>query len=377
MSNSASNIIDLTDEDVTTANIRYATTSPSVASPPPPRAQRLPRFDRNIIDLSVDTSPPPSGDERETRQRGEQDEMELDVGEHGRARTSARRLPLSHMASRNSPRRQSRGSSSEVEFVSERPLSQLRTRPSTPSHDAEQVPLLDLTAENDDDDEVEYVRTAGRVGINLQPPLRTARVGAEMRDIMDEIDATAINNSDPNIILRRIRNMFPEYGADPGRHARNPRHFQPPGPMDFQMVAFDMHMGREPATAPSVAPPKYDPPPSPGAGFTRSPAEDEVVVCPNCGDELAVGDTEAKKQVWIVKPCGHVSYNLLLVVRGLLMWSLQVYCGHCMLNRQKKPKSNKGKARETEPLPSRPFNQCKVDGCASKVNSKTVLQIFL
>jgi ribosomal protein L37AE/L43A len=31
------------------------------------------------------------------------------------------------------------------------------------------------------------------------------------------------------------------------------------------------------------------------------------VVCPNCGDELAVGKDEMKQQIWVVKSCGHVS----------------------------------------------------------------------
>jgi hypothetical protein len=31
------------------------------------------------------------------------------------------------------------------------------------------------------------------------------------------------------------------------------------------------------------------------------------VVCPNCGDELAVGKDEIKQQIWVVKSCGHVS----------------------------------------------------------------------
>jgi len=53
--------------------------------------------------------------------------------------------------------------------------------------------------------------------------------------------------------------------------------------------------------------PKYEPPPPAEKGFTRSPEEDEEVVCPNCGDELAVGKDETKQQIWVVKSCGHVS----------------------------------------------------------------------
>lgn len=46
--------------------------------------------------------------------------------------------------------------------------------------------------------------------------------------------------------------------------------------------------------------------PSPAPeGFTRNAKEDEVVVCPNCDQELGTGD-ETKSQIWVVKKCGHV-----------------------------------------------------------------------
>ena len=73
--------------------------------------------------------------------------------------------------------------------------------------------------------------------------------------------------------------------------------------MDFGMAAFDMGLG-EPARPPT---PKYEAPPPPEKGFTRSPGEDEEVVCPNCGDELGVSEEETKAQVWVIKACGHVS----------------------------------------------------------------------
>ncbi len=74
--------------------------------------------------------------------------------------------------------------------------------------------------------------------------------------------------------------------------------------MDYAMTGFDMGIpgGRDrPPT------PKYEPPSPAAKGFTRSPGEDEIVVCPNCGDELAVGDDELKQEIWVVKGCGHVS----------------------------------------------------------------------
>jgi hypothetical protein len=53
--------------------------------------------------------------------------------------------------------------------------------------------------------------------------------------------------------------------------------------------------------------PKFDPPPAPRAGFTRAPRPADLLVCPNCDDELSVGDSERKRAVWVVKSCGHVS----------------------------------------------------------------------
>jgi hypothetical protein len=50
----------------------------------------------------------------------------------------------------------------------------------------------------------------------------------------------------------------------------------------------------------------YSAPESAQEGFTRSPKEGNVIICPNCDDELAVGDDEVKRSVWVAK-CGHVS----------------------------------------------------------------------
>jgi hypothetical protein len=53
-------------------------------------------------------------------------------------------------------------------------------------------------------------------------------------------------------------------------------------------------------------PPTYDPPSPPRAGYTRAPKEEDILLCPNCEDELGVGEDELKKQVWVIKKCGHV-----------------------------------------------------------------------
>jgi hypothetical protein len=125
--------------------------------------------------------------------------------------------------------------------------------------------------------------------------------------------------------------------------------------MDFEMVGFEIgpRGGRE---APPP-PPTYTAPPKAPEGFTRSPEEDGgALVCPNCEDELCVGGDETKRQVWIVKGCGHV------------------YCGECTTNRSLK-RSAKGKERPANTLP---FKTCVVDGCDKNVtNKKSMIQVFL
>jgi hypothetical protein len=83
--------------------------------------------------------------------------------------------------------------------------------------------------------------------------------------------------------------------------------------MDFGQAAFDLGLGimgggeatpereREPSPLPVL-------PPAP-EGFTRNPAEEDVLVCPACDAELSVGEEEVKRQVWLVKKCGHVSFS--------------------------------------------------------------------
>ena len=53
----------------------------------------------------------------------------------------------------------------------------------------------------------------------------------------------------------------------------------------------------------------YKPPSPPPEGFTRNAQEDDVVVCPNCDEELGMGD-EIKQQIWAVKNCGHVRITI-------------------------------------------------------------------
>lgn len=81
-----------------------------------------------------------------------------------------------------------------------------------------------------------------------------------------------------------------------------------PGHLDFYTQGFHMGpMGHIGNLVRQPAPPTYDPPSPPRPGFTRAPKEDDILVCPNCEGELGVGNSEIKKQVWVIKRCGHVS----------------------------------------------------------------------
>jgi hypothetical protein len=91
-----------------------------------------------------------------------------------------------------------------------------------------------------------------------------------------------------------------------------PPQFVPPT-MDFGIAAFDLRgegdaqLAREPSVIPILEPPPE--------GFVRSPVEEDVLVCPGCERELGVGgDEEVKRQVWLVRKCGHVSFSSLLLV---------------------------------------------------------------
>ena len=82
------------------------------------------------------------------------------------------------------------------------------------------------------------------------------------------------------------------------------RTFQLPENLNFLQAGFDYEQPSRPQQQPRL--PTYDPPPPAQQGFTRSPNEDDILVCPHCDDELGVGKDEVKRQVWVVKACGHV-----------------------------------------------------------------------
>ncbi|KAK5001844.1 hypothetical protein LTR28_012157 [Elasticomyces elasticus] len=274
----------------------------------------------------------------------------------------------------------------EIQFVSSR----VRTPPRrTPVHR--------------EDSDVILVETRLTNGPNLQPPLHNANIIAEAR---------GNNRAAAGQYLQHARHqiLHNEFGAGHGRylHDRVNRlnelrvdeidmedeedvqiiggmmpapnfpvpNFIPPY-IDYNAVAFDLGHPRNAPGRPQT--PEYVPPPAPEEGFTRTPLEDDVLVCPNCSDELGVGDTDEKKQVWIVKKCGHVSLNASIYSSPAgsttLLTCRKVYCGTCTNRRRDRP--SKGKAKATDPTLPKPFKTCVVEGCKSAVAAKSMIQLYL
>lgn len=269
-------VIDLTSED-----------EPSHATTPiaPPmqlaRASRPPRFAREIIDLSDDTPPHPPAD----------------------------------LAAQNPT-----PSSPEVEFVSSRTIPGRRPP----------APAVDLTDDDFDFDLLVAADFGVRHGINRAPPgdggygTRSRRNSPLRRRLVHILgERTSVQNQQRQR-QRERRDQRDTQGRPASRAPYIQRligadldgmfdlngpplaNFFGPGLMNYNTVGFDMGFERESTPATYEAPPKAPP------GFTRSPEEDDVLVCPNCDAELCVGpEGGEKRQVWIIKACGHVSVPFL------------------------------------------------------------------
>ncbi|EXJ84077.1 hypothetical protein A1O3_04744 [Capronia epimyces CBS 606.96] len=126
--------------------------------------------------------------------------------------------------------------------------------------------------------------------------------------------------------------------------------------LDYRQPAFalgGLEIYDRSSETPQVVQEPYKPPPAPKEGFIRTFAEDDVVLCPMCGDELATGTGDTKQQVWVVKQCGHV------------------YCGDCATNRF----ASKARKKDKKAPPSKitPFSECRVDDCKIKLTHKTAM----
>lgn len=129
-----------------------------------------------------------------------------------------------------------------------------------------------------------------------------------------------------------------------------------PGELDFVTQGFRMGEDSGPRQAQPPLP-TYDAPSPPRSGFTRSPKEEDVLVCPNCEDELGLGKDDIKRQVWVIKACGHV------------------YCGECTKNR-----SPNKRAKGPRVAPTKSFTKCVVEGCSNTKaisGAKSFFQVYL
>ncbi len=314
MSGLQQNVIDLTGDSSPFEQRVHLDPDPASVSTPS-RATRPPRFPRDIIDLEE------HGDTSSTAGvRDESPEIEF---------VSSRTLPSttqsrSHSAVRHNGRRY--------------PGSEQNTRPPESNRNRPTGGWLDLR------DQVSRVQQSFRQHprLNSLNALihRDMPARAPPRDQFsnDDLDTIFVNTSQ-NMIL--------------------------PGELDFSTQGFLMgDVGRPPPP-----PPTYDAPSTPRKGFTRSPREEDVLVCPNCEEELGIGENEFKRQVWVIKSCGHVR---LIIIRPHFNANRdQVYCGECTRNRFK----NKARAKSR----TKHFSKCVVDGCGDKsiTNVKSLFQIYL
>ncbi|CAA9959411.1 hypothetical protein HRS9122_00041 [Pyrenophora teres f. teres] len=235
-------------------------------------------------------------------------------------------------------------SSPDIQFISSRTIEGRRLPPPT------------VGGNNSDSDEVEFLRE------NPLPEAEVQRRRAQELDNVLDLFGT-LNGRFTHLraqvdrfhaqVHRTAHRLNEPIAPNRSRHAHiRVGAFVAPV-MDFDAVAFDLGpRGRE-----SVPPPPtYEAPPKAPEGFTRSPEEEGALICPNCEEELCVGSDEIKRQVWIVKGCGHV------------------YCGECTANRSAK-RSAKGKEKPTN---TEPFKVCVVDGCDKNVShKKAMIQVFL
>ncbi|KAF9700709.1 hypothetical protein EKO04_002033 [Ascochyta lentis] len=256
-------------------------------------------------------------------------------------------------------------SSPEIQFVSARRLDPPpRLQPPSP-----------FRRNESDGDDVQFVREQP-----LPEHERRARQHAAQHAELDRVIAVLGNNRHHHYQFLHLREEIDRANAHIQRASDNMRRGGPVPPpryrraghirmgvagggaglfvapnLNFGVVGFDMGYDGNQAEPP---PPTYEAPPPAPEGFTRSPEEEDVLICPNCDSELCKGDDDVKRQVWIAKQCGHI------------------YCGECTANRSVK-RSAKGKEKQAAPK-TRPFKDCVVEGCGKKVSSsKAMFQIYI
>jgi len=269
-------IVDLTNSD----DVEQASAADSAHTSPFGQARRGPRFARDIIDLSEDSL-------------------------------------LSQPRPHNQTNSNVNGSP-EVEFISARRLP-TPPRPPSASFTSNTTDVMDLTEEDDEDDydsnEIEFVsetfviRDNESVGLSMsgfiQAAVGVVRQAARQGHFINRIPV----GFHPPLGSRPSSARGNRQAAGPSgsahAHAHGTFRFATPH-LDFSRIGFDL--GLDTAEPPPPPPPPMYGRPSPAPdGFTRSGQENDVLICPNCDRELCSGDTDIRRQVWIIKGCGHVS----------------------------------------------------------------------
>ena len=251
MSGPPQNVIDLT-EDSSPVQDRNNLVSGPVLISTSPRATRPPHFPRNIIDLE-------ESEDGSSMIAVRDDSPEIEF-------VSSRPLPSTV---------QNRSQSSGHHRGRRNPESIYRTRPQQSHHDRPTPVWLDL----------------GRQVARVQQSLRNPP-GLHPLNALLHRDDSAQTPPHSHFSDVDIDTIFVNTGNN----------MVLPGDLDFSTQGFTM--GDVPRPPPP--PPTYDAPCAPREGFTRSPREDDVLICPNCEEELGTGDDESKRQVWVIKSCGHV-----------------------------------------------------------------------
>ncbi|KAI8931847.1 hypothetical protein NX059_010753 [Plenodomus lindquistii] len=314
-----------------------------------------PEYD-SVIDLTADDSGYGASQDGNMSQHLENARL---TARHSRGNHAPRRLPrgmdiIIDLDSGQEEWREAAPGSPEIEFISARPLEPHQRRPPAVQHGNREVDDVQFVREQPlpEDEQRRRANQTLDQALDLLGTLN-GRVH-NLRGYVERVGVQIIGD----MAERQGRTPIPPPRIGSRRDPRPGQvrvgHFVAPT-LDFGMIGFDMvNMGG--ARAPEPPPPTYDAPTKAPDGFTRSPVEVDVLACPNCGDELCVGDDDTKKQVWVIKGCGHV------------------YCGECTANRTVK-KSSKGKER---PPNTKPFKICVVEDCdKSVVNRKSMIQVFL
>lgn len=173
-------------------------------------------------------------------------------------------------------------SSPDVEFISSRPI---------PTSAVRDIPVPPLQPIRQPEPEIQITG-----GHRLNPPVSTVGhpanlIGANLTNILHRMSVGIGFDS----ILEVV---WPGPGPDASEFAMPD--------LNYATAAFDLGFAGGPDRSNSTSPGSYQAPAKASDGFTRSPEEDDVLICPKCEGILCEGETDLKRQVWAVKACGHV-----------------------------------------------------------------------